>query len=310
MHRTSAKAWLLTLLSGAALAGLFDAGLLLRGERAFSLNSHPAQRGIPIYPVRTAESDLAVSGRISGVPAGATGYVRYADLSSLPLTSVTIEPDEDFKVPVRVTGVPLEVLARALDVSPGSDLISATCTDDYQGHYPADYLAEHHPLLGLTVDRQRASEWAKRTGQYDPGPYFITHAHFVPAFKVLSHADWPQVPTNVARLDFGTAAETYGAIAPRGTYAENSPQEQGFTIARQNCFRCHNQGQYGGTKAGRTWMTLSTWAREQPSYFQDYVHDPKQFEPRAKMPGNPQYDKATLEALTAYFRTFTETGRY
>ena len=114
------------------------------------------------------------------------------------------------------------------------------------------------------------------------------------------------MPAGIVRLSFSTIAATYGAIAPRGHFADGSMQEQGFVIARQNCLRCHNQGQYGGLKAGRTWMTLSTWAREQPAYFENYVKDPKAFEPHAKMPGNPAYDKQTLDALAAYFRTFTE----
>jgi hypothetical protein len=270
-------------------------------------------KAIRIYQNRQLSSDLAVSGMIAGLPDGAVGYVRYADLSSLPKVTVEVHGDENFSEgkswpAVHATGIYLDVLAHALGVLPTSDLIDATCTDDYRAHYPASYLAEHHPLLVLTINHQPSSVWAKAAHQRDPGPYFVTHANFVPSFKVLSHADRPQVPTGVVRLNFSTIAATYGAIAPRGVFPPGSPQEQGFTIARQNCLRCHNQGQYGGLKAGRTWMTLSTWAREQPAYFENYVRDPKSFEPHAKMPGNPGYDKATLDALDAYFRTFTETS--
>jgi mono/diheme cytochrome c family protein len=270
-------------------------------------------RGIPIHSQREAASDLEVTGLLSGLPEGAVGYVRYADLLSLPKVSAVIHGDENFHElkagsAVTVTGVSLDVLAHALGALPSSDMIDAMCRDEYRAHYPANYLVEHHPILGLTINHQSTAQWAKQSHQYDPSPYFITHADFVPAFKVLAHEDRPQVPTNVLRLNFSTIAATYGAIAPRGTYAQNSPQEEGFTIARQNCFRCHNQGPYGGRKAGRTWATLSTWAREQPEYFKNYVRNPKSFEPMAKMPANPEYDRATLAALTAYFKTFTDTA--
>jgi len=34
------------------------------------------------------------------------------------------------------------------------------------------------------------------------------------------------------------------------------------------------------------------------------VHNPKSKNPRAEMPANPDYDSASLQKLTAYFRTF------
>ena len=265
---------------------------------------------ILIYPARQSSSDLAISGMIAGLPEGAIGYVRYTDLSTLPKIGIDIPNDDNFREiqpghNPHATGIYLDVLAHSLGALPSSDMIDATCSDEYRGHYPASYIAAHHPILVIAVNHRPVSEWAKAAHQRDPGPYFVTHENFLPSFKVLSHADRPQVPSGVVRLNFTTIAATYGSIAPRGHFAPESMEEHGFIIARQNCFRCHNQGKYGGTKAGRTWMTLSTWAREQPAYFENYVSNPKAFELQAKMPGNPDYDKSTLDALAAYFRTFT-----
>ncbi len=247
---------------------------------------------------------------LTGLPAAATGYVHYGDLATLPQITVVIRGDENFSEiskaqPVRVTGVSLDILAKSLAAFRDSDLIDAPCSDGYRAHYPASYIALHHPILGLRIDGLIPAEWAAKTHQEDLGPYFITHDDFKPAFKILAHADQPQVPTNIVRLDFSTTAATYGAITPPGHFPPDSPEEQGFAIAKQNCLRCHNQGPYGGVKSGLTWMMLSTWAREQPAYFSAYIHNPKAMQTNAKMPGNPEYDAATLAALTAYFRTFT-----
>jgi mono/diheme cytochrome c family protein len=157
----------------------------------------------------------------------------------------------------------------------------------------------------LKIDGMLPAAWAAQANQEDPGPYFVVYEHFVPAFHVLAHADRPQLPANVIRVNFSTTSATFGAIAPRGRFAADSPERQGFAIAKQNCLRCHSQGPYGGTKSGLDWNALSTWAREQPTYFASYVHGPRGFEPHARMPGDPEYDAATLAALTAYFRTFT-----
>jgi hypothetical protein len=43
-------------------------------------------------------------------------------------------------------------------------------------------------------------------------------------------------------------------------------------------------------------------------HFAKYVRFPQAENPNAKMHPNPSYDDATLQALTAYFRSFLQTG--
>jgi mono/diheme cytochrome c family protein len=259
-----------------------------------------------LHATRLLSTDLEITGMVAGLEPGSAAYIRYADLARLPQVHATVADDPDYPgVTMHATGVYLDVLAKAVGALPSSDLIDALCTDRYRSHYPADAIAAHHPFLALTLDGLTPAAWAARTHQYDPAPYLILYSHFTPAFRVLSHIDRPQLPTNLVRLNFGTTAATFGAIAPRGDFPPNSPEQQGFAIARQNCLRCHWQGEYGGTKGGRDWTALSTWAREQPAYFAAYIHNPQAIEPHAHMPANPEYDQATLAALTAYFRTFT-----
>jgi mono/diheme cytochrome c family protein len=241
-----------------------------------------------------------------GPTANASGYLSYADLTTLPQIEATVADDPDYPgVAMHVSGVYLATLAAAIGGSSSFDLIDTLCTDGYRSHFPADYIAAHHPILVLKIDGMTPSQWAAQERQDDPGPYLVVYQHFVPAFHVLAHADRPQLPTNVVRLNFSTAAATFGAIAPRGRFAADSPERQGFAIAKQNCLRCHSQGPYGGTKSSLNWDALSTWAREEPTFFAKYIHGPRGFESDARMPGNPEYNAATLAALTAYFRTFT-----
>ena len=243
---------------------------------------------------------------VAGLAPGAVADVSWSDLAKLPQVTATILNDSNLADQVtrgvRVSGIPLEQLAKALGALPSSDLIDATCTDRYRSHYPADYVAAHHPIFALLIEGERPAKWAARTHRYDPGPYFITHANYVPRYKVLAHAEQPQIPDNIARINFTTAAATYGPITPQGKYAADSAVARGFEIAKQNCLRCHFANGVGGTKSGREWRSLSTWAWEQPQYFQSYVLNPKAHEPHAHMEGNPGYDAATLEALTAYFQ--------
>jgi mono/diheme cytochrome c family protein len=261
----------------------------------------PAAFILPTYSTRQSSTDL----EITNLPNKPTQYLHYADLLHLPQTTTTLTNDPDFpNLTLHISGVSLETLLQALNVPPSLDLVDALCTDRYRAHYPAEYIHQHHPILALRIDTQTTAAWAAQTHQYDPGPYFITYDHFTPAFHALSHADQPQVPDNITRLNLSTTAATYAPITPPIPHPPGSAIDIGFTIAKQNCLRCHNAGPYGGTKSGRDWRTLSTWAREQPGYFARYIANPQAIEPHAHMPPNPQYDPATLAALTAYFKSF------
>ena len=135
-------------------------------------------------------------------------------------------------------------------------------------------------------------------------PYLISHPEFKPSFKVLSHEDEPQIPYGVVRVEFRKEAEVLGAIRPPGKWKTDSLVGMGYVIARQDCFRCHNMGSEGGTMAERSWPQLAEMAEKDSGRFQRIIRDPSAVKPGAKMPGQPGYDNATLDALTAYFKTF------
>ena len=166
-----------------------------------------------------------------------------------------------------------------------------------------NYRAAHRPLLVLEINGKGPAEWPKDEGS-DMGPYLISQPNFAPRFKVLSHVEEMQIPWGVVRIDFRNEGQVFGAIAPRGPHANDPEVRDGYRIAQENCFRCHNQGDEGGHKAGVAWTVISAIAATSPDFFAEYVHDPKSKSPQAQMPGNPEYDGATLHALDAYFQTF------
>jgi mono/diheme cytochrome c family protein len=271
-----------------------------------------AQTGAPSFASmlrerRSSPLDLEVAGDLAGLPPGSVRYLRREDLLKLPQIHLTTGDDANFKSPVQIGGTLLEALSKHLSANPVSDLVVAIGNDKYRAYYPHSYITAHHPVLVLTIDGKAPAGWPKDPyGQgLSMGPYLISHAKFVPSFKVLSHMDEPQIPWGVVRLEFRNEQRVYGTIMPRGPHAHDAEVQNGYQIARQNCFRCHNMGGEGGTKAGRSWLVLATWANSAPDHFSAYVRDPKVKNPHAQMPGNPGYDDATLKALTAYFRTFS-----
>ncbi len=252
-------------------------------------------------------SDLEIGGALAGLPPGTTRYVALDSLLALPLTTFTVSDDSNFAGPAKVSGIPLEDLPRLLGADPSADLVVAICNDKYQATYPRAYIQEHHPLLVLRVNGEPPAKWPKDPESHsNMGPYMISHPKFTASSARIDEA---QIPWGVVRIDFRSEKAVFDAIAPPPSRSDDAAVQTGFQIARQYCFHCHNAGQEGGQKAGRSWQTLATFASVTPDYFSDYVRDPKQKNAAAQMPANPGYDDATIRALRDYFATFAGSGK-
>jgi len=74
-------------------------------------------------------------------------------------------------------------------------------------------------------------------------------------------------PLGVLRIEFGDEAAVFGAIAPRGPQARDPQVQDGYRIARQNCFHCHNMGDAGGQKAGHRGLGFRRGPPLHPIFF-------------------------------------------
>jgi mono/diheme cytochrome c family protein len=283
--------------------------LILALSLALQIAGQQARRPAPATH-RHSPSDLEV---ITLDPTGRQKpsiFLSRAYLSSLPQTTTSIHADEDFpELPTsgtRISGVDLETLIHAIDPSNPNLAAVAICRDEYISPFPSQTIGQHHPILALTMDDLSPHAWAVKHHTYDPSPYFVTYQNFVPAFHILAHQDRAQHPAEIVGLKLLPTSLLVAAITPPGAdqLPPGSPILDGFQIAQQNCFRCHNSGETGGKKAHRTWQQLGEVAKSRPEFFADWVHNPQSIDPKSKMPPNLKYDQATLKALTRYFQTF------
>ncbi|MGA8767168.1 MAG: cytochrome c [Candidatus Acidiferrales bacterium] len=284
------------------VAILFVVAFLAPGIAAAQAGSASALAG-KLRAQRTSATDLEIGGDLPGLPAGTTRYLTREDLLAAAHPMAYRPDDGSFPVLAQIIGVPIDDLVSALGV-PASDMVIAICKDKYRAHYPHAYLAAHHPVLVMELYGKSHLDWLKGAAGDDAGPYLIAHLDFTPAFKILAHKDEPQIPWGVIRLEFRDERAVFGAIAPRGAQADHAAVQDGFKIAQQNCFRCHNNGAEGGLKSGVTWTVLAALAANSPQFFTEYVRDPKAKNPKTQMAASPAYDDATMRALIAYFRTF------
>jgi len=263
---------------------------------------------LTLHEKKLLGSDLEMSGDLVGLPPGSTRYLTRDDLLAMPQVRFIATGDTNFSGLAKIQGVRLEDLARRFGANSASPVIIAVCNDGYRASYPRAYLAAHHPVLVLQVNDESPVRWPKAAEDHasEMGPYMISSPKFMPSFKILSYADEAQIPWGVVRLEFRDEKAVFGAIAPRGPHAKDPALQDGFHIAAQNCFRCHNRGPEGGQKSGRPWEMLAAVATLSPKDFASTIRAPRDRNPKAQMPGNPEYDEATLAALTAYFQTFFE----
>jgi hypothetical protein len=273
------------------VAALIVAGTLL-------LSAQTAPHSPLLHAARQAPADLEVGGAISG----AGQFISYQDLLQLPQVTFMTSNDSNFPTPAQVSGVALDQVRRLLGAD--VDMVVAICKDGYRSNYPASYVAAHHPVLVLTVNGKSQQSWPKAENGAELGPYVIANPSFTPSFKVLSHSDEAQIPFQVVRLDFRNEREVFGAIAPYGNFAPGSPVMDGYRIAQQNCYRCHNMGAEGGHMASLAWPVLAAMAKGSPEFFANYVRNPQALNPHSKMAASPGYDDQTIAALRAYFVTF------
>jgi hypothetical protein len=262
-----------------------------------------------LHVERSSPGDLEVGGELADVPPGSTRYIRYEDLLRLPQETSTVNDDSNFRGKTEIEGVALETLVRLLGRTPNDALIVAICYDQYRTNYPREYMAAHHPVLVLRINGQLRDHWPPSQNGGPLGPYLISHPFFKPAFKILSHEDEPQIPYGVTRIEVRRESVVFGAIRPSGKWPPDSRVAQGYVIARQDCFRCHNMGAEGGTMAGSSWLKLAELANDDEKRFRQTIRNPASVTPGAKMPPQAGYDDATLDALTAYFKTFAIAGR-
>ena len=269
---------------------------------AMAVQENQAPLKLAFHDKRMSPSDLELSGDLPGSSAYAGRYLTYLELLKLPQVAFTVTDDPNFQGRTEIKGVYLDELLKALDIPGANTLIAAICDDGYEGHYSVDYRAAHHPILVLTVNGKPLTI-VKRTadgGSY--GPYLVSHPSFKSRYSTLAHPEEAQIPNGVLELRFVRENQVFRAIHPQGDFAADSPQMQGYMIAKENCFRCHNAGAYGGGKAGISWSALGKIANMRPDYFRSYIKDPQSESPYAQMPSFPDYDDATLAALTAYFQ--------
>jgi mono/diheme cytochrome c family protein len=306
------KIWQRLFLSSVLIPGLAGAPHLYNANAQNTGAVAAAQK--PLYARlawrRTSPSDLELDGDIPGATREqAKRYITREQLLALPQITYTVTNDANFSGPTEISGVELDQLVQSLAANPQDVVAIAICSDGYEAHYPLSYITAHHPMLVLKINGKDPANWPKSSEGADMSPYLISSHDFEPRFTILSYEDEPQIPWGVVRLEIQSEAAVFNAIRPHSPASNSREVQDGYRIARQNCFRCHNSGEEGGTKAQRPWTVLSTWATASPDFFAAYIHGPKSKNPKAQMPGFPNYDAATISALTKYFQSFSDDAK-
>jgi hypothetical protein len=258
-------------------------------------------RALELHSQRSSPYDLALTGKISGIPAGETRYARWSELRSLPTAKLTLD-GEFVEGPQVLTVVFLDDLWKALPVAAGADTLLASCGDGYAAVFTCGFIATYRPFLVLEIDGRGPGDWPPKGLDYNPGPYVITvSANLVPAaasYRDLEH----KKPWGVTTLEVASYRERYRAIYSGSWDALPPPAADGREIWVNSCASCHQGpgGIFGGTKAARPFEVIAAYAGYDRAFFMRYVRDPKSLVPCAKMEPHPKYVDSDLSNLIAF----------
>ncbi len=269
----------------------------------------PAARGLELHETRSSPFDLALTGRLAGVPAGASRYVSWSDLRKLPTLQVTLD-GEFVRGPQTLTVVPLAELWRALPIAPGSDCLLAVCQDGYASVYTTRFMLEDRPFLVLAINGQGPDHWPPPGLKFNPGPYVITVstelAPSVAHYRDVGH----KKPWGVVSLEVASYADRFAGVYTGRWAALSAPAQAGREIWINSCASCHPgpAGIFGGSKSGMPFAVVASFAAGDRSFFTRYVRDPKSIVPTAKMEPHPHYTDVELDQLIAFITAGARPG--
>lgn len=276
-------------------------GLLLAAAGAGLAIPAAGPQRLALQTQRSSPQDIEITGDLSGLAQGQSRFARYADLAALPQVTYTVKDDPDFDHPVQLSGVSLDTLLAALNPPAGKkQLVAAVGADGYEGHYTAEHRAQHHPFLVLKIDGKEPSQWTHGPNGEVFAPYFVTYPQFKPLFHIMTQPDAPQLPTGVSKLILYDETSALASLRPPAKAPASALQAS--RIIAVNCLRCHSNGKIGGTKSPFGWPQMALIAQGNPSAFGKYLVQPNRVNPEATMPPNPEFDAATVAAITAYFK--------
>ena len=245
--------------------------------------------------------DLAIKGGLAGVPKGATRYLRWSDLATLPKSKIRITgefvPGEQ-----EVTVVFLSDLMKALPLAPGVDTAVATCTDGFVTLFKTSFIEHYHPFIVLEIAGKPSSAWPPPGITYNPGPYAITvSARLAPdagSFLDIEH----KKPWGVNALEFVTYSDAFKDYYSEAYAAVSDRAKAGREIWMNSCLCCHSGpvSSFAGTKSGRPYAVVAAYALSAPAYFKRYVRNPQGEVTCAQMDAHPHYTDEELNALIAF----------
>jgi cytochrome c2 len=266
-----------------------------------------ASTELTLHSARNSPQDLAVTGKLRGVPAGETRYVRWVDLRNLPAREMVMS-DQLMPGKQTVLLIMLNEVLRALPTALDADGIIATCTDGYASIYTETFIGRYKPFLILELNGIKAEQWPPAGMAYNPGPYVIGVADEVVAGVGQLMDVGHKRPWGVNALEIVNYRERFRSLYGGNLQSASNEVNEGREIWINSCFSCHNipNEKLGGVKGSRPIQIIAAQAIYNKDYFRTYVREPKKANPAATMEPHPHYSDEQLEALTAFLKQMTE----
>jgi cytochrome c2 len=227
-----------------------------------------------------------------------------------PATLTVFEPYEGREVTFRA--LPFRAVLDAV-YGPGwrdEEELLFTCRDGYQPSVPVRRVLDHRAWLAfersdapIEIDKLESG----RRQQVSLGPYYLIWENLDDAtLRAEGDYGWPY---QLVGVELVRARDRFPKLTP----AADAPAlvQEGFTAFRRFCSRCHALNGEGGAIGPELNAAGSAVGLRDPAWLRQWIDDPSQFVPNARMPALDRDlpDRArTLDAILAYLRAMAEAG--
>jgi len=258
-------------------------------------------QALTLHPLRSAATDLQISGLLKGVPVGESRWIRWEDIRELP--SQTIETEGEFLAGRQnVQIVLLENLTNQLPLAAGADTVLADCADGYTAVFTTDFRTRWKPYIVVAINGQGPTAWPLPGMDMNPGPYVVSVSdEVVSGVNKLMDVAHKQ-PWATTGLRFVHHADEFVASHTGEWQSLSESAVRGRELWVNSCHSCHTgpDGITGGSKSGRPFAVLKAHAQFNRAWFIDYVRNPQAKIPGALMTPHPHYSDSQLADLIAF----------
>lgn len=177
------------------------------------------------------------------------------------------------------------------------DTLVLTASDGYAPTLTAAQLQQHQAMLVFAEAGKPDFEFTplqQGKGMVSPAPFYLV---WPGAGKEAAHYAWPYQLVKIELIRF---SDRYAQVLP--VKSASAQVQQGFTLFKQNCLKCHSINLQGGVLGPELNAPKNVTEYWQIHDLRAFIRNPESYRYQSKMPAFSHFSDADIDAVLAYLQ--------